>query len=95
MTTPTARFISDLTAAADRCSDSDIAALLRRSALKIGNTDALPVDEDMEYCLDALCLQEGTSRNNVIRMLLRDQLTGMGLLPFHDIDEDGSVSGNA
>lgn len=91
----TNRFISDLQAAADRCGDSDIAALLRRAALKIGNLEALPLDDDVEGLIEVFAMQERMSKNDVIRRMLREHLEGMGLLPLHDLDEDGPVEGNA
>lgn len=80
----TARFISDLQAAADRCGDSETAALLRRAAIRLQNADTLAFDYRIEEAIKACCEDWGVSRKDAIRRIVGDWVEGNVWMPLED-----------
>jgi hypothetical protein len=92
------RFAKELETAADEVSlrsRADLQILLRRAALRLRNTDAIPFDPDIEKALAELAAEFKTPKNEIVRRIVREGLQAMGYLPIHDLDEDSETEGNA
>lgn len=93
-----AEFADKLDAAADRIADldrSEMHTLLRRSALRLRNTQQVPLDPEWEDALRTVASEIGMTRNDLIRVILKDWLETHAYLPVHMLDDDGEVGGSA
>lgn len=84
--------------AADRVADisrADLQILLRRAALLLRNSGSIAFDDDMEEALRDLSDEFGKTRNDTVRLIVREWMEKNIYLPVHMLDEDGAVDGNA
>lgn len=84
--------------AADRIADvprSDLQVLLRRAALLLRNSGSITFDDDIEEALRDLSDEFGKTRNDTVRLIVREWMEKNTYLPVHMLDEDGEVDGNA
>lgn len=91
-------FAAELEAAADEVSirsRADLQVILRRAALRIRNRDGITFDQDVDTALNELAAEFGTTRNDLVRRIVREGLQAMQYLPVHDLDEDGETEGSA
>jgi hypothetical protein len=92
------RFIHRLEDAANSISvvpRRELQILLRRAALQLRNVDNIKLYPDLEQAVAALGAALDKSKNETIRIVLRDWLTANGYMPFHDLDEDTKPDGTA
>jgi hypothetical protein len=96
MTFPdTATLLED---AADRIADisrADLQIMLRRAALRLRNAGAVSMEDDVEEALRDLASEFGMTRNDTIRLIVREWMEKNTYLPVHALDEDGDVDGEA
>lgn len=96
MTSPdTATLLED---AAERIADisrADLQVMLRRAALRLRNSGAVSMEDDVEDSLRHLAGELGMTRNDAIRFIVREWMEKNTYLPVHEIDEDGEVDGTA
>ncbi|WP_027686883.1 CopG family transcriptional regulator [Rhizobium leguminosarum] len=96
MTSPdTATLLEDT---ADRIADisrADLQIMLRRAALRLRNSAALSMDDDVEEALRDLAGEFGMTRNDTIRFIVREWMEKNTYLPVHSVDEDSEVDGTA
>ncbi|MGO4112312.1 CopG family transcriptional regulator [Rhizobium ruizarguesonis] len=96
MTSPdTATLLED---AADRIADisrADLQIMLRRAALRLRNSGAVSMEDDVEEALRDLAGEFGMTRNDTIRFIVREWMEKNTYLPVHNLDEDGDVDGEA
>lgn len=93
--TDTATLLED---AANRIADisrADLQIMLRRAALRLRNAVAISMDDDIEEALRDLSAEFGLTRNDTIRLIVREWLEKNTYVPVHNLDEDGDVDGNA
>lgn len=91
-------FADKLDAAADRIADldrSEMHTLLRRSALRLRNTQQVPLDPEWEDALRSVADEMGLTRNDLIRVIVKDWLETNAYLPVHMLDEDTEMDGSA
>ncbi|APG87552.1 hypothetical protein SAMCCGM7_pC0350 (plasmid) [Sinorhizobium americanum CCGM7] len=55
----------------------------------------MTLDDDVEAALAATCKELQMTRDEVIRVIIREWLEQYGFLPFHDLDEGSESDGNA
>jgi len=94
-TTDTAALLED---AADRIADisrADLQIMLRRAALRLRNTGAVSMEDNVEEALRDLAGELGMTRNDTIRFIVREWMEKNTYLPVHELDEDGDVDGEA
>jgi hypothetical protein len=92
------KFAKELEAAADEIAlrpRADLQILLRRAALRLRNTEAIPFDPDVEKVLTEFAAEFGTSKNEIVRRLVREGLQAMGYLVSPILHEDSETEGNA
>ncbi|TBE77257.1 CopG family transcriptional regulator [Rhizobium ruizarguesonis] len=96
MTIPdTAALLED---AADRIADisrADIQIMLRRAALLLRNSGSIAFDDDVDEALRDLSGEFGKTRNDTVRLIVREWMEKNTYLPVHELDEDGDVDGSA
>lgn len=95
---PKRTFAEELEAAADEVSimaRADLQIILRRAALRLRNSGAIPFDPDVEKALTEVAAEFDTSKNELVRRIVREGLQAMGYLPVHDLDEGSETEGNA
>lgn len=95
---PKRTFAEELEAAADEVSimaRADLQIILRRAALRLRNSGAIPFDPDVEKALTEVAAEFDTSKNELVRRIVREALQAMGYLPVHDLDEGSETEGNA
>jgi len=83
--------------AADRIADisrADLQVLLRRAALLLRNSGSIAFDDDIEEALRDLSDEFGKTRNDTVRLIVREWMEKNTYLPVHMLDEDGDVDGN-
>ncbi|MDC9808408.1 CopG family transcriptional regulator [Rhizobium binxianense] len=93
--TDTAALLED---AADRIADisrADLQIMLRRAALRLRNSGAVSMEDDVEDALRNLAGEFGMTRNDMIRYIVREWMEKNTYLPVHELDEDGDVDGEA
>lgn len=84
--------------AADRIADisrADLQVLLRRAALLLRNAGSIAFDDEIEEVLRDLSGEFGKTRNDTIRLIVREWMEKNTYLPVHMLDEDGEVDGEA
>jgi hypothetical protein len=84
--------------AADRIADisrADLQIMLRRAALRLRNSGAVSMEDDVEDALRDLASEFGMTRNDTIRFIVREWMEKNTYLPVHELDEDGEVDGTA
>ncbi|MBY5357253.1 CopG family transcriptional regulator [Rhizobium leguminosarum] len=84
--------------AADRIADisrADLQIMLRRAALLLRNSGSIALEEGMEEALRDLSGEFGKTRNDTIRLIVREWMEKNTYLPVHELDEDGDVDGSA
>ncbi|EJJ28842.1 hypothetical protein [Rhizobium sp. CF142] len=84
--------------AANRITDisrADLQIMLRRAALLLRNSGSIAFDDDMEEALRDLSNEFGKTRNDTVRLIVREWMEQNTYLPVHDLDEDGEVDGTA
>ncbi|NEI37081.1 CopG family transcriptional regulator [Rhizobium leguminosarum] len=94
-TTDTAALLED---AADRIADisrADLQIMLRRAALRLRNSGAVSMEDDVEEALLDLADELGMTRNDTIRFIVREWMEKNTYLPVRTLDEDGDVDGSA
>jgi hypothetical protein len=52
--------------------DEEVAALLRRAAIKIRNSNTVVVDADIDFSLSELAMEYRVSKDQLIRKILRE-----------------------
>jgi hypothetical protein len=95
ITSDTATRLED---AADRIADTsraDLQILLRRAALLLRNSGSIALDDDIEEALRDLSDEFGKTRNDTVRLIVREWMEKNTYLPVHMLDEDGEVDGSA
>jgi len=83
--------------AADRIANiarADLQVLLRRAALLLRN-GSIAFDDDIEEALRDLSDEFGKTRNDTVRLIVREWMEKNTYLPVHDLDKDGEVDGEA
>ncbi|QOF70746.1 CopG family transcriptional regulator [Aminobacter sp. SR38] len=91
-------FADDLEDAANRIADisrADLQTMLRRSALRLGNTEGLMLDPDVYEAITELSTYLQMNRQDLLRRVVREWLEKGGFLPVPMLEEDGEVDGNA
>lgn len=89
---------SRLEDAANRIADisrADLQVLLRRAALLLRNSGSIAFDDDIEEALRDLAAEFGKTRNDTVRLIVREWMEKNTFLPVHMLDEDGDVDGSA
>ena len=84
--------------AADRIADisrADLQVLLRRAALLLRNAGSIAFDDEIEEVLRDLSSEFGKTRNDTVRLIVREWMEKNIYLPVHMLDEDGDVDGEA
>ncbi|MBB3465273.1 CopG family transcriptional regulator [Rhizobium sp. BK377] len=84
--------------AANRIADisrSELQIMLRRAALLIRNGAAVSMEDNVEEVLRDLAGEFGKTRNDTIRLIVREWMEQNAYLPVHMLDEDGEVDGEA
>ncbi|WP_259669372.1 CopG family transcriptional regulator [Rhizobium lentis] len=84
--------------AADRIADvtrPDLQIMLRRAALLLRNSASIVFEDDIEEALRDLSGEFGKTRNDTVRFIVREWMEKNTYLPFHNLDEDDDVQGNA
>ncbi|MBY5440493.1 CopG family transcriptional regulator [Rhizobium leguminosarum] len=84
--------------AAERIADisrADLQIMLRRAALLLRNSGSIAFEDDMEEALRDLAGEFGKTRNDMIRLIVREWMEKNTYLPVHNLDEDGDVDGTA
>ena len=84
--------------AADRIADisrADLQILLRRAALLLRNSGSIAFDDDIEEALRELSDEFGKTRNDTLRLIVREWMEKNTYLPVHEFDEDSDVDGEA
>ncbi|TAX99810.1 CopG family transcriptional regulator [Rhizobium leguminosarum] len=76
-------------------SRTDLQILLRRAALRLRNSAAVSMEDDVEDALRDLAGEFGMTRNDAIRFIVREWMEKNTYLPVHELDEDGDVDGVA
>ncbi|XAZ24037.1 CopG family transcriptional regulator [Sinorhizobium sp. B11] len=95
VTSDTATRLED---AADRIGDisrADVQILLRRAALLLRNSGSIAFDDEIEEALRDLSDEFGKTRNDTVRIIVREWMEKNTYLPVHMLDEDGDVDGKA
>ncbi|GLR55493.1 CopG family transcriptional regulator [Rhizobium indigoferae] len=96
MTYPdTATLLED---AANRIADisrADLQIMLRRAALRLRNSGAVSMEDDVEDALRDLAGEFGMTRNDTIRFIVREWMEKNTYLPVYELDEDGDIDGTA
>lgn len=62
---------------------------------KVAHLQRIALEPDLVKTLDALGKLQGISREEMIVQILRDWLTAINALPYHDLDEDTEAAGEA
>ncbi|WP_139812963.1 hypothetical protein [Ensifer aridi] len=52
-------------------------------------------DDDVELALAAACKELEMTRDNLIRLIMREWLEGYGFLPLRNLDEGSETEGSA
>lgn len=84
--------------AANRIADisrADLQIMLRRAALLLRNSGSIAFDDDIEETLRDLSGEFGKTRNDTVRLIVREWMEQNTYLPMHELDEDGDVDGSA
>jgi hypothetical protein len=84
--------------AANRIADmsrANLQIMLRRSALLLRNSGSIAFDDDIEEALRDLAGEFGKTRNDTVRLIVREWMEQNTYLPVHMLDEDGEVGGEA
>jgi hypothetical protein len=84
--------------AANRIADisrADLQIMLRRAALRLRNAGAISMNDDVEEALRDLAGEFGMTRNDTIRVIVREWMEKNTYLPMHALDEDSEVDGTA
>ena len=84
--------------AANRIADmsrANLQIMLRRSALLLRNSGSIAFDDDIEEALRDLAGEFGKTRNDTVRLIVREWMEKNTYLPVHMLDEDGEVGGEA
>ncbi|MGO8003536.1 CopG family transcriptional regulator [Rhizobium ruizarguesonis] len=76
-------------------SRTDLQILLRRAALRLRNSAAVSMEDDVEDALRNLAGEFGMTRNDAIRFIVREWMEKNTYLPVHSLDEDGGIEGSA
>lgn len=92
------RFIHQLEDIADALSNTprrELQILLRRAAIRLRNVDDINLPPDLEEAVTGLATSMGKSKNDTVRIILREWLTGNGYLPSRASEEDSEPDGAA
>ncbi|NKJ93001.1 CopG family transcriptional regulator [Rhizobium leguminosarum bv. viciae] len=84
--------------AANRIADisrADLQIMLRRAALRLRNSGAVSMEDDVEDALRDLAGEFGMTRNDTIRFIVREWMEKNTYLPVYELDEDGDIDGTA
>lgn len=84
--------------AANRIADisrADLQIMLRRAALLLRNSGSIAFDDEIEEALRDLSDEFGKTRNDTVRLIVREWMEKNTYLPVHSLDEDGEVEGSA
>jgi hypothetical protein len=65
------------------------------TASKIVHLEHVALDPEIVAALDAFAVLHGISRRDIVPHILRDWLTAMNALPYHELDEDTEPAGEA
>jgi hypothetical protein len=91
----TAALLEDAANRIGHISRTDLQIMLRRAALRLRNSAAVSMEDDVEDALRDLAGAFGMTRNDAIRFIVREWMEKNTYLPVHEIDEDGEVDGVA
>jgi metal-responsive CopG/Arc/MetJ family transcriptional regulator len=65
------------------------------AASNVSHLERIALDSELFTALDALAKLEGSSRQDVILHILRDWLTAINALPYHEPDEETEFDSEA
>jgi hypothetical protein len=91
-------FAKELESAADRIADmsrADLQIILRRAALMLRNSAAVPLEPAIEEALVSLAAEMKIGRSDLIQIVLREWLETNAYLPARMIDEESETDGSA
>jgi len=91
-------FADELEDAANRIADisrADLQIMLRRAALRLRNTEGIVLDQDVNEAVYALAADLKKTKQDLLRIVIREWLEHGGYLPVPMLDEDDEVDGNA
>jgi hypothetical protein len=84
--------------AADRIADisrADLQIMLRRTAIRLRNSQKIGFDNQIELSLGAVASELGLSRAAMVQMIVKEWLERQMYLPVRVLDEGGDVNGYA
>lgn len=76
-------------------SRADLQIMLRRAALRLRNTEGIVLDQDVDEAVNALAADLNMTKQDLMRVMMREWLETGGYLPVRALDEDGEVDGSA
>lgn len=91
-------FAHELDNAADRIADisrADLQIMLRRAALRLRNVEGIALDPDVNEAIVALAADLKKTKQDLLRIVIREWLEHGGYLPVHMLDEDDETEGSA
>ncbi|PDT31138.1 CopG family transcriptional regulator [Rhizobium sp. L9] len=88
----TAALLEDAANRTGEISTRDLQIMLRRAALLVRGSIAL--DYDTEEALRNVSSELVLTREDAIRLIVREWVEKNTYLPVHELDEDGDVDGN-
>jgi predicted transcriptional regulator len=65
------------------------------AASNVSHLERIALDSELVTALDALAKLQDASRQEVILHILRDWLTAINALPYHELDEETEFDGEA
>lgn len=91
-------FADELEDASNRIADIsrvDLQIMLRRAALRLRNTEGIVLDQDVDEAVYALAADLKMTRQDLLRVMVREWLERGAYLPVRMLEEDGEVDGTA
>lgn len=91
-------FADELESASNRIADisrADLQIMLRRAALRLRNTEGIVLDKEVDEAVSALAAELRMTRQDLLRIMIREWLEKGSYLPVRILEEDGEVDGNA
>ncbi|MBE1208089.1 CopG family transcriptional regulator [Aminobacter carboxidus] len=86
-------FADELDNAADRIADisrADLQIMLRRAALRLRNTEGIVLDEDVNEAVYALAADLKKTKQDLLRIMIREWLEHGGYLPVRAEEEEAN-----
>jgi hypothetical protein len=93
--TDTAALLEDAANRIAHISQTDLQFLLRRAALRLRNSAAISMEDDVEDALRDLAGEYGMTRNDALRFIIREWMEKNTYLPVQILDEEGDFDGTA